>query len=211
MTLLRIGFSVDETFADVESALRLYKTRLASGATVSQATAAGFAGRRQLDAVWDAIAWTPNFWTTLRPVEPGAVRRVGAAAARHGWRVVFVAQRRETEGDSVQRQTERWLSAQGFEAPTVIVTPNSPGVVAAALSLDYFVDTNPRNCLDVRSHSRTRPLMVVRHPDSYLQTIARRFGIVVVRSIDQAVDAMEQSRWIGAVGSLTRRLGTDSP
>ena len=68
---------------------------------------------------------------------------------RHRWEVFFITQRPFTDGETVQRQTQRWLVAQGFDLPSVLVLRGSRGAAAAALGLDYHVDDRPQNCVDV--------------------------------------------------------------
>ncbi len=58
---------------------------------------------------------------SLQPTEPGAVRRVHELMMRHRWEVFFITQRPATDGDTVQRQTQRWLVEQGFDLPSVLV------------------------------------------------------------------------------------------
>ena len=44
---------------------------------------------------------------------------------RHRWEVFFITQRPATEGQTVQRQTQRWLVEQGFDLPSVLVISGS--------------------------------------------------------------------------------------
>jgi hypothetical protein len=88
--------------------------------------------RRRRDAIWAAIHETPDFWTTLSPLDPAAVTRIHELMLRHGWEVFFITQRPATAGDTVQRQTQRWLHAHGFDLPSVLVTGGSRGAAAAA-------------------------------------------------------------------------------
>ncbi|MCY4602250.1 MAG: hypothetical protein OXF27_20290, partial [Acidobacteria bacterium] len=83
--------------------------------------------RRRHDAVWKAIRSTPDFWLSLDETEPGVVARIDERAAAGRWEVFFVTQRPATAGDTVQRQTQRWLVAQGFRLPSVIVEPGPAG------------------------------------------------------------------------------------
>lgn len=149
--------------------------------------------RRRLDRVWRAIESTPNYWTTLRPIDLDAIRRIRDMAERHRWEVFFITQRPATGGDTVQRQTQRWLIAQGFDMPSVIVVSRSRGKLAAALHLDYLVDDSPKNAVDVISDSRARVLLIVRDADEATEASARRLGIGVVRSIGEALDILEQA------------------
>ena len=120
--------------------------------------------RRRRDLVWRNIQSTPNFWLTLKPIDADAVRRIHEMMLRHRWEVFFITQRPKTEGDTVQRQTQRWLVEQGFDLPSVLVLAGSRGAAAAALRLDYHVDDSAQNCLDVISDSRARPILIV--PDA---------------------------------------------
>src|SRR4029453_2264985 len=121
--------------------------------------------RRREDAVWKAIESTENFWAHLKPLDPDAVRRIHALMLQHRWEVFFITQRPETSGDTVQRQTQRWLVKQGFDLPSVLVLGGSRGAAAGALRLNYHVDDSAQNCIDVSSDSRARPIMVVPDDD----------------------------------------------
>ena len=149
---VRIGFDMDGVLADFATAFRNVETRLFGGTPTVAAeapeveaqqeeaqNASGSAGqsphamRRRRDAVWNAIHRTPDFWTTLQPLDPGAVRRIHALMIRYRWEVFFITQRPATEGQTVQRQTQRWLVEQGFDLPSVLVISGSRGAAAGAL------------------------------------------------------------------------------
>jgi hypothetical protein len=217
---VRIGFDMDGVLADFAGAFRHVETRLFGGVPTVAAEApeieaqqeeAQEAGgqspremRRRRDAVWDAIHRTPDFWTMLKPLDPGAVRRIHALMIRHRWEVFFITQRPATQGQTVQRQTQRWLVAQGFDLPSVLVISGSRGAAAGALRLDFHVDDSAQNCLDVVSESRARPLLIVPEPDPVTEAGARRLKIGVARSIGGALDALEQGA--GAPPGLLNRL-----
>ena len=61
------------------------------------------------DRVWRAIESTPNFWTTLKPLEKGAIERLYRLTGEHNWEVFFMTQRPATAGGTVQWQTHKWL------------------------------------------------------------------------------------------------------
>ena len=77
--------------------------------TDSDDTAAGSRSHADDAEIWDAIRAIPDFWTTLSPLEPGGIERLQATAIRHRWELFFLTQRPATRGDTVQRQTQRWL------------------------------------------------------------------------------------------------------
>ncbi len=173
--MLRIACDLDGTLADLSSAYRKVEGRLQSDSD---------------GVVWDAIRGIEDFWTTLEPLEPGVIRRLFELSQAGQWEVFFVTQRPNTSGETVQRQTQRWLMAQGFETPSVITVPGSRGRAALALDLDFLIDDLPRNCVDVVSDSRCRPLLVSRGSDPDVDATAARFKISVVRSVSDALDLL---------------------
>jgi hypothetical protein len=149
--------------------------------------------RRRAAIIWHAIQATDDFWTTLKPLEEGVVKRLAEAAARHRWHVFFITQRPETSGDTAQRQTQRWLAAQGFDLPSVIVLSGSRGKLADALALDVLVDDTPKNCVDVMSDSHAKVVLVDRSGDAGVADNARKLGVAVFRTTGEALDALEQT------------------
>jgi hypothetical protein len=162
--------------------------------------------RRRMDDVWDAIEATPNFWTSLRPIEPGVIVRIRELAERHRWEVFFITQRPATQGETVQRQTQRWLIQQGFDMPSVIVLSGARGKLAAALHLDYLVDDSAKNGVDVISDSKAHFLLVVRDAEGTTEASARRLGLGVVRSISDALDVLEHATEATTQPTMLARL-----
>jgi hypothetical protein len=149
--------------------------------------------RRRKDAVWQAIHDTPDFWLSLQPTDPHAVRRIHQLMLQHRWEVFFITQRPATLGETVQRQTQHWLVKQGFDMPSVLVVPASRGHAAAALSLDYLVDDSQKNCIDVKSESKAKPILIVEGEDKTTITGASRLGIGTALSISHALDMLEEA------------------
>jgi hypothetical protein len=149
--------------------------------------------RRAHDVVWREIRQTPDFWRTLQPTEPGVVERIHTMMLRHRWEVFFITQRPATAGDTVQRQTQKWLVEQGFDLPSVLVLGGSRGAAAGALRLDYHVDDTPRNCVDVISDSKAKPILIVPDDDPVAIASARKLRIGVAQSVGQALDILEQA------------------
>lgn len=162
--------------------------------------------RRKLDRVWSEIASTPDFWTTLKPIDTDAVPRIKEMMLRHGWEVFFITQRPKTAGESVQRQTQRWLVQQGFDWPSVLVMPGSRGKAAGALHVDYLVDDSPKNCVDVISDSRARALLILRERDDHMEASARRLGIGIASSIGNALDILEHATQHHGEHTMLERL-----
>jgi hypothetical protein len=162
--------------------------------------------RRRRDVVWRAIQNTPDFWTTLKPLDEGAVRRIHALMVAHRWEVFFITQRPGTDGDTVQRQTQRWLVEQGFDLPSVLVIPGSRGAAAGALHLHYHVDDRAQNCIDVKAESSAHPLLIADLSDEITVASARTLGIGVARSIGDCLDILEQASLARSQPSLLDRL-----
>lgn len=223
----RIGFDMDGVLADFSTAFRQVELRLfglSSSVKVespeveaqNEETAAARAEtdgptpretRRRRDAIWSAIHQTPDFWTTLKPLDQGAVRRIHELMLRHRWEVFFITQRPATAGQTVQRQTQLWLQQQGFDLPSVLVISGSRGAAAGALRLNYHVDDSPQNCLDIVSDSRARPILIVPDSDEITENSAKRLRIGVARSVGEALEALEQVALDGGVPSESTLLG----
>ena len=233
---LRIGFDMDGVLADFSQAFREVESRLfgrgegpsadepAREEEVQETKArssedaslrngvgggpanAGGEGRRRRDLVWRDIQSTPNFWSTLKPTEENAVRRLHEMTLRHQWEVFFITQRPKTNGETVQRQTQRWLVEQGFDLPSVLVLAGSRGAAAGALRLDYHVDDSAQNCLDVIADSKARPILIVPDNDALSVLGARKLGIATARSIGECLDILEEVAKVHTQPTLLQRL-----
>jgi hypothetical protein len=164
--------------------------------------------RRRRDAIWDAIQKTPDFWMTLKPIEEGAVRRIHALMLQHRWEVFFITQRPATDGDTVQRQTQRWLVKQGFDLPSVLVLGGSRGAAAGALRLTYHVDDSAQNCLDIVSDSRAKPILIVPDNDATTIASARKLGIGTAQSLSECLDVLEKATNARTQPGLLARIAT---
>ena len=234
MLPLRIAFDMDGTLADLHSAYAVVEEQLfgmaehdrpapevreleqhdedlpqAEGAiarrVAGQHSAARSAGGHR-DQVWKAIEETPDFWMSLKPMDPGAVRRLYQLTCDHKWEVFFITQRPSTAGGTVQSQTHKWLVDQGFLMPSVIPLSVSRGKAASALRLDYLVDDTPQNCVDVLSDSSARAILLVDPDDPLAAKSARRLGIGTAHSIQEALDLLVQATDARANPSLFEKL-----
>ena len=159
---------------------------------------------RRRNRVWKAIRSTPDFWLTLDPIDPDVVRRLHERAVDGRWELFFVTQRPATAGDTVQRQTQRWLAEQGFELPSVIVHEASRGALAAALELDALVDDTVEHCVDVISQSSARAILVAPETDEATEANARRLGIEICAGPAASVDLLDAALG-GRTGGFFRR------
>ena len=184
---LRLAFDLDGTLADMDAALRREAARLFGGAPrISELTDA------QARRLWKHVSVIEGFWATLAEIEPGAVARLAALRALHGWEVIFLTQRPASAGETSQVQSQRWLEAHGFELPSVFVMSGSRGKVADALALDAVVDDRPENCLDVITDSHARALLVWRDTPDAVPPAAKRLGIETTFSIAEALELLQQ-------------------
>jgi 5'(3')-deoxyribonucleotidase len=203
MTPLRIAFDMDGTLADLRSAYAEVEDRLFGPAhaeheqpepEVREVEQRSF--RRDTayhrDRVWRAIEATPNFWTTLKVLEDGAVRRLYELTGDHNWEVFFITQRPATAGGTVQWQTHKWLAEHGFLTPSVIPLSSGRGKAAAALRLDYLVDDTPQNCVDCLSDSSARAILLVDPDDTLAASSARRLGIGTANTVHEVLDLLVQ-------------------
>ena len=162
--------------------------------------------------LWKAVCSRVNFWETLVEIEPGALSRMFRLVQERRWEVIFLTSRPETDGDSAQAQSHRWLVAHGFAAPSVFVVHGSRGKIATALQLDVMIDDRPENCLDVAIDSSARAILVWRSEEDKVPGSARQLGIGAVASIAECLDILEEidlaeSDQQGLVERFKRLLG----
>ena len=211
---MRLGFDLDGTLADLQSALAREARTLfpgidpsslpssaapfgAGGETPAAEGAAetkpaiGTLTSRQQRQLWEAVRARSNFWESLSEIEPGALSRLYALTQERRWEVIFLTSRPETAGDTAQSQSHRWLAAQGYLSPSVFIVHGSRGKIAAALQLDVLIDDRPENCLDVAIDSKARPILVWRGEEGKVPASARQLGIGAVASIKECIDILE--------------------
>ncbi len=215
---LRIGFDMDGVLADFAGAFRAVEADLFGPATTlpveqpeeeEERQEKGIVhSRAQRDAVWKEIQNRPDFWLSLEPIETGAVARLQQLSLAHRWEVFFITQRPATAGETVQRQTQRWLAAQGFELPSVLVLAGPRGAAIRSLRIDYHVDDSAQNCLDVIADATAKTILVAADPEAAGVTNVRKLGIALVAGPNQALDVLEQATLASSNPSLLQRLSS---
>jgi len=192
---LRLGVDIDGVVADFTGAFRRVALEVVKRAPdqpidPEQAVSTGVLSSSEVRRVWDRILRTPNWWTTLTAYEPAQVNRLYLLARERQWEVVFLTTRPPTAGESVQFQSQWWLERQGFYLPAVATVPGSRGDVANALRLDAIVDDRLLNCLEVIGASQAKSLLLQRQPDQLAEDQASARGIAMVRTLEEAIDAL---------------------
>ena len=231
---MRLGFDLDGTIADMQGALareakvlfpgvdltalpRSVNTQDGANDDAPEAPAddtrvsIGALSSRQQRDLWKAACARRNFWETLDEIEPGAIARLFRLVTARRWELIFLTSRPETEGDTAQLQSHRWLIARGYESPSVFVVHGSRGKIAASLALDVIVDDRPENCLDVAIDSTARAILVWRGDADKVPGSARQLGIGAVSSMDQCLQMLESldgaDDRVGMLDRLKRLLG----
>ena len=236
---MRLGFDLDGTVADLQGALAREARRVfpdvdpgslprslsserqpeepestpAESSDQPDFAMSALSSRQQRE-LWSLVCSRENFWETLDEIEPGALRRLSDLARQRRWEVIFLTSRPETQGDTAQLQSHRWLKARGFDCPSVFVVHGSRGKIAASLNLDVLVDDRPENCLDVAIDSQARAVLVWRGGEDKVPGSARQLGIGAVTSIGECLDILEMldrnEDEIGLVERFKRLLGLRS-
>lgn len=214
----RLGVDVDGVLADFSTAYHEFGSRLLgadAARTLNEAAAPRFtpfglrsrvpafhavSQRRPRGAadwslgqrarIWQAIAASPDFWTTIPPLDQTAIARLYELAVAQRWDVLFLTRRLPSDGEAVQRQTQRWLSAHGFPLASVIIMPGSRGRLAETLSLDVVVDDSLHTCLDVVADSRSTAVLVSRCGREVISPRVKGFGIATVSSMHECLDCL---------------------
>ena len=216
---LRIGFDMDGVLADFATAYHAIDKRLFGPVEPApivdnpddeddDENRPQMSARQRTNGVWAVIRDTADFWQTLAPTDPKAIARIHEMALRHRWEVFFITQRPATLGDTVQRQTQRWLVQHGFDLPSVLVINGPRGAAAGALRLDYHVDDSPTNCVDVKSESTAKPILILEDDDLVGIASARRLGIATAPAIGAALDILEQATAAHAKPTLLKQLAS---
>jgi hypothetical protein len=234
---MRLGFDLDGTVADLQGALAREARRLFPDidpgalprSIAANAESAGAENDTEPAPVFSMSSLTPgqqrelwrvvraqvNFWETLDEIEPGSLARLSQLARERRWEVIFLTSRPETQGDTAQVQSHRWLTARGFELPSVFVVHGSRGRIAASLQLDVLVDDRPENCLDIAIDSKARAILLWRGAEGAVPGSARQLGIGSISSVAECLDILVEvdraDQGTGVVERFKQLLGLKRP
>lgn len=183
---MRIGFDIDGVIADLDGAV----ARHASSP----------------DAPSSRVLTIENFWETLDELEPGAVAQLATLASVRRWEIVFLTDRPESAGLSVQTQTQRWLIRHGYPHPSVLtVNRVNRGKLASVLRLDAVIDDRPESCVDVATESAARAILIARSLEPPGLAFARRLEIHVATSMREGLDVLRA--WDASSRGVARFVG----
>jgi hypothetical protein len=135
-------------------------------------------------AAWASVHADVNFWLNIKPFNETFefLDRLSTDAQLDD-EVYFITSR---PGKEAKLQTERWIEANGFYDPTVLIARGNKGDIAAGLGLTHFLDDKPANCDDVVDHSpATRVFLMHRKYNESYHGMARKRGIEVVSSLEE--------------------------
>jgi hypothetical protein len=192
---LRVGIDIDGVLADFRTAFRAAARGLLDPSVqVGDADDADrVLSESAIKRAWREVSDAHNWWTTLAAFEPAQIARLYALARRHKWEVFFLTKRPATRGDTVQFQTQWWLEQHGFFLPAVVTVPGSRGELANALRLDFVVDDQELNCVEVISASSAKTLLMLRDASlTALRDQAMNRGIGVVATLEEALTIFER-------------------
>jgi hypothetical protein len=192
---LRVGFDLDGVLADFRTAFRAAARGLVDvPLQVGDADEADrMLSESAIKRAWKDVSEAHNWWTTLPAFEPAQIARLYALSRQHKWEVFFLTKRPATRGDTVQVQTQWWLEQHGFYLPAVVTVPGSRGELANALRLDFVVDDQELNCVEVISASSAKALLMLRDASATKpreQAIGR--GIGVVASLEETLTIFQR-------------------
>jgi len=145
----------------------------------------------QLEKGWDKLKATENFWEYVPIIHPVLLKALISCIDMHGGiQVYHITAREESIGNTLERQTINALKKAGWTDPQVLVTFKK-GPLAAALDLDFLVDDNTQNCLEVSiDSSNTKVYLLDKPANRFFQE--DRFGIKRVYSLtDYANDILK--------------------
>ena len=158
---MKIGIDVDGVLADT---LHSILTQLNPTWDIAKGWKGGLSDK-DYDAVWEKAKTIQNFWAHLQTevnVDNQTCALLKHVLCLHD--VWFITNRFETKGTSPMKQTKYWLHSYiGVESPNVIVAKDK-GPVATILGLDYFIDDNLQNCIDVQTARPTAKVFLCSMP-----------------------------------------------
>lgn len=146
---LRVGIDVDDVLADfIPEFTRVCHKLFGKPRPECRPVDWGWSNfglsKGEIDAAWQYIRETPNFWIGVAPRMDARFLAEMPHVAKF-----FITSRFDTAGHAADWQTARWLELHFAQEYPVVLCSTPKGETARVLKLDYFIDDRPENCLEV--------------------------------------------------------------
>src|SRR5207244_12483113 len=92
----------------------------------------------------------------------------------------------------------------GVPARRLITGP--PRAAGAARRLYYHNDDSPKNCVDVKSESPAKPILIAEPGDETTAASAKKLGIGIARTVGDCLDLLERASVSRAQPTLLTRV-----
>jgi len=158
MSGLVIGIDIDGVLANFNDAYRIRLAEVTGRALIPEgeeppcwyyATDHYGYTKEEDKATWKSIVEDANFWYDLQPYAGTKNFLIALEHFEfHHAEKYFITTR---PGLNVKRQSERWLTKNGWwDEPTVLIARGEKGPLAAGLGVTHFIDDRPENCFSVQ-------------------------------------------------------------
>ena len=183
----KFGIDVDGVLADFESSFRLaankiFPDRLPEGYRPDNWDYTDKFTKEEFKAAWVEVNSTPDFYFYEQPMREN-VRSLKYFLTEHKCEVYYITSRRDTAGDSIMRQTEMWLDAQGLlvrrGGACIIPVPNTSAKreVLSALKIPYMLDDYHVTVDSLQSLETTKTFLLDAPWNQHAQHLPRLYSV----------------------------------
>jgi uncharacterized HAD superfamily protein len=188
---LKVGVDMDGVIDDFVSAFRYEAQRVLGRAFPLFSSDWDFSNwnmtAEEQGKVWDRIRETENWFLWREGPFSGSINPL--LNLSKSYELYFITTRVQTQGLSVQTQTQYRLSNLGVEFPTVVVIKDK-GPVSAALQLDAFIDDRIENLQRIQECSPSTKIYLMdqtynenfREPESWTRVRSLREFYEVIKN-----------------------------
>lgn len=192
-TKLKIGLDLDGVVADfsqrfVELADLLYGFDLkAEEQTGWQYEYNGVPlDSRYVDAIWQHIEETPNFWMTLDTLPDSQILTEKALE----YNLIFITARGLCKGMSLEDQAANWLRRNYYIPNPQVIVSRDKGKLVNALGLNAFIDDRPENCIDIANNAPNCKVFIHAAPYN-TQYVSSYAGITRTKNLPEFFTQLE--------------------
>lgn len=125
--------------------------------------------KEQHNLVWKEIDKNvPDFWFNMKSLVTDPVFRRLETIEYKGHSIYFITSRRNTAGENVLNQTNRWIRKRSFLEHFSIIPTEKKGKILAGLKIDYFIDDYPENLIEATLEvPKCKSFLLVRPYNAY--------------------------------------------